>query len=581
MAESRPKTGTRSKKAFQTDLALYARKCLRIVTKEPKLLPLEFNPAQKLVHERLSKQFKEHGRVRAIILKARQEGVSTYVSARFYRLATLWPFQNCVVIADKRDRGGTIFGMYERYDTYIPDEWKMEKAHYRAAAKLIYEMGSRISVETAKDTDAGRAATIHALHATELALWENAEDVWTAISAAIPKQGSEIIIESTAKGVGNLFHNMWLDATEGRSNYIPIFLPWWIHTDYRDKVSPERDQHLRVTLTPWEEQALHEGIEWEGERHRLSIEQISWRRTTIADDYRGDERAFRQEYPSTPEEAFITTGNAFFDDEALERYRSLARSPMRANLVSSGDAIAAIRSERGYLRIWTPPDTQGHYVIAADTASGRQVSARQTFSEAGDERGGKDFNCAHVFDTVSRSFVAQLHGGMAPEVFADQLYMLGRYYSNVGMPDMPERRRPAYMAVEANHESGETVLRILAEDYNYPQLHYHRTFNQRTRKTTSRRGWLTRLENRQQMLDELSQAIRENSVVLPDVDTLREFATFVRDEKTGKPEAVEGTHDDRVIPAAIALQLARDVRPPKQRKLPEVWVGTSPTGWSN
>jgi hypothetical protein len=568
-----------TRKNFQTNLELYAENCLRIVDKEPKLRPLTFNLAQRTVHDRITRQLKETGHVRAIILKARQEGVSTYSAARFFRRANLWSFQNCVVIADKKDRASKIFGMYERMDKYIPEEWREPKEHYRATQKLFYENGSRVSVETANDVNAGRADTIHALHATELPLWENAEDVWVAMSASIPDKGSEIIIEATAQGVGNLFHNMWLDAVAGEIDYVPIFLPWWIHEEYAAEVTPEQEKALRATLTSWEEKALDVGLEWEGGVHRLSIGNIAWRRATIRNKYRGDERKFQQEYPATADEAFLTSGNPFFDPDALNRYIDSARpAPERVNLVYSGDAFYPMRAEQGSLRIWEHPRPDGHYVIGADTATGRQVKARQTFSEAQGEDGGKDFCCADVFDVVSRSFVAQLHGPMAPEVFADQLAMLGRYYSNVGMPDDPARRRPSLIAVEMNHASGETVNRILKDDYAYRNLYYHRVVNKRMNKITQELGWHTNVTNRQQMLDDLAQALRENQVHLPNPDALREFSTFVRNEKTGKPEASEGTHDDRVISAAISLQVARDQRPPRETKLPEIRVGNSPTG---
>lgn len=583
-----PETPDHETDDYRHDLALYSKNVVRIVTKQAKLSPLEFNFAQRFVHSRIAKQMRETGRVRAIVLKARQEGVSTYVAARFFRQATLWPNQTCVVIADTHKRGGTIFGIYERIDSHCPEEWRPQKSHYRKSNTLTYAkplgggLNSRIQVETANDAAAGRGDTIQTLHATEFAFWESAETVWVGLAQAVPDSGSEIIIESTANGVGNLFHQMWEEAAAQDSGYIAIFLPWFIHEEYREQVSDEREKDIRATLTAWEEMALEVGIEWEGEAHRLDISQVAWRRTKIRDGFRGDDRAFRQEFPSTPDEAFITSGNVFFDEEALSHYRESSKiAPIRANLVLSGDAFAPIRSERGYLRIWEPPREDGHYVIAGDTATGRQVKARQSFSEAGDERGGRDFCCADVFDVVSRSFVAQLHGGMPPEVFADQLQMLGKHYSIAGMPDFPERRRPALIAVESNHSSGETVLRILKDDYGYQRLFYHRQINRRTNKQTEVLGWRTNVENRQQMLDDLAQAFRENQIHMPNPDTIRECFTFVRQEKDGKPLAQEGCHDDRVISAAIALQIARGARPHVRTRLPEFQTGNSPTGWSN
>ena len=53
------------------------------------------------------------------------------------------------------------------------------------------------------------------------------------------------------------------------------------------------------------------------EEHGLSLEQIVWRRWKIEEDFSGNLELFRQEYPLTPEEAFVTSGNPVFRDVEL------------------------------------------------------------------------------------------------------------------------------------------------------------------------------------------------------------------------------------------------------------------------
>jgi hypothetical protein len=565
------------------DLALYCKRALRIVTKQAELVPLEFNFAQRYAHERLSKQMAEKGRIRAIVLKARQEGISTYVAARNMRRITLYPNQNAMVVADQKVRGATLFGIYDTYYRNLPDSYRPTKRYTAKGTQLHFDtptgiggLNSKINVGTANDKQTGRAAAIHALHASEVAWWDAAEDVWVGLAQSVPDEGSEIVIESTANGVGNFFHVMWQEAEAGTNGYIAIFLPWFIHEEYAIPVSPEQEEEIRKTLTPWERTAMDEGIPWEGDTWALSVPQVAWRRRKITEDFRGDERGFRQEFPSTPREAFLVSGNCFFDEERLLEYEEMSERPvLRGNLDRRGDSIGPVRSEFGWLRMYRAPTAKGHYVIFADTAEGKQSGTQRevSFTDPDMERGGRDFCSADVFDVVSRTYVAQLHGRMSPETFAEQLNLLGRYYT-VGTMD--RGRKPALIGVEQNHSSGESVLRYL-KDAAYPSLYHHRHINRRTNKATTLLGWRTTVENRMPMLDEFAGALRDNSISLPNADTIRECYTFIRDD-TGRPEAQEGCHDDRVISAAGALQMARHSRPPIKSTVARVKVTDSPTG---
>lgn len=586
-------------KRFMGDLDFYGQACLMIRTKLAEMKPFRFNNAQRIVHRKLHQQFKETGRVRAIVLKARQEGVSTYTAARFFRRLHLMPNQEALVLADELDRARKLFTIYDRFAHHLPPEIQPMMRYVSKQTQMVFDnpddklrsqlpgLGSTITVETAKDTAAGRASTINMMHASEMAFWPNAADVWVSLAQAVPDQRSEVIIESTANGVGNFFHQMWLAAEKGESGYVPIFLPWWIHEEYTIPLTKGQREDVLGTLDEEERSWVDDGIEFEGERHRLTLEQIAWRRQTINDKLFGNVRAFRQEYPKDPEEAFLVSGNCFFDEDVLKRYHATARPyQRRGNLISKAGAVRFKDAERGWIRIWEPPSDGKTYVIAADTASGRQIGARTgSFDDPESEKGGRDFSSADVLalslvdGQVVREQVAQLHGRLAPEVFAQQLAWLGVYYSTSGGHAVAGLRLPALIGVERNHTSGQTVLRCLQQTHRYPRLHYARRMNVRTGETQQERlGFITNAETRMPMLDELAMVLREEQIRIPNVDTIREMQTFIRDH-TGKPQAQEGCHDDRVISLAIALQLARNVSltPPKGR-IPDYAVGSSPTG---
>lgn len=588
-------------KRMATDLELYSKLCLHIRTKgdetgPSQIVPFEWNDEQTHINQLLKQQYKDQRRVRAIVLKARQVGVSTYTAARFFRRFHLFPNQRAVVIADEIDRAAELFLMYDRFAAYLPEEMRPMTRFTSKQKQLWFDnpkdqdrgknpgLGGGIQVETAGDAAAGRGATIQLVHCSEMGTWPNAEDVYISLIQAVPDYESEVLIESTANGVGNLFHNMWLEAEAGENGFVPIFLPWWAHKPYTLPLKDDEKHYVLETLNDEERQFYEEGVEWKGEFHKLTLGQLAWRRKTIREKTLGDVRAFRQEYPATPEEAFLTSGNCFFDEEELKRYDLASRGPlMRANLVKEGGGgIRCRRAEMGYLRIWELPQEGKTYVIGCDTATGRQVSARDTsFADPDAERGGRDFSSADVYSVRDRRLVAQLHGRMAPEVLAEQLYLLGHFYASESAPSSGQLV-PSLLAVEKNHSSGETVLRLLQQHHRYPRLYYGKQINRRANRVTQVLGWVTSQETRMPMLDELAQAVRERTIDLRNPDTIREMFTFIRGED-GKPEAQEGCHDDRVISLAIAMQAARN----ENSAYPKNWdrndrlvgAGTSPTGF--
>lgn len=539
------------------------------------MVPLTFNEPQRIVHEKLADQYKRLGKNRAIVLKARQEGVSTYTAARFFRRVHMYPNQEALVIADEKDRAQAIYSIYDRFANFLPPEVKPMVRYATKKTEMVFDnpddrarslqpgLGSRISVETANDTNAGRGETKQCVHASELAFWEKPEDVWISLSQAVPDDESEVIVESTANGVGNFFYEMWQMAeegggeTEGSNGYLAIFLPWWIDQSYQLRLTGEQEEDIRDSLSDTEKMWMKDGIEFRGVRHQLSLGQIAWRRQTIREKFNLDERAFRQEYPATPEEAFLVTGDTFFDPDILEQYRGKCALPiMRGRIDKIGQTVMVKPSEFGYLRVWENPNKDSTYVIGADTATGRQVAARDaSFADPDREKGGRDFSSADVFDVTNRKVVAQLHGRMAPEIFADNLALLGVLYSSKGIGDI---RQHSLIAVEKNYSSGETVLRELQQRLRYPRLYYARQVNRRAEKVKEVLGWQTTVETRMPMLDKLASALREGTIAIPNKDTIKEMLTFVRGED-GKPQAQEGSHDDRVISLAIALFVSEQV----------------------
>lgn len=565
---------------LREDEELYDLSCLKIRNKEGALVPLAWNFAQRFVNGKLDEQLKSDKRVRAIILKARQEGVSTKVAARFFRHANLWSGRKGLILANAIENAEAIFSIYERYHNNLPPELQPEITTKATRRSIRYAHDSELSIRPASDKDAGRAQTIHDLHCSEIAFWPLGQqrDVWVSANQAVPEYGTEIIVESTANGAGGLFYELWENTQRPGSGWIGIFLPWWIHEEY--DCTPEypvaHDELELIANNPddFEKQSLSDGIPWEGENYVLPLSRLVWRRRTIINRFGGDPvtlgkdatRDFQQEYPATAEEAFIASGATYFDEDEVRNLARETREPTRiGRLVETRDddgakQVAFQDSQRGFVRIWAEPNPEGHYVLGADTAEGKLVATRRSADPAANEAGGRDYSCASVVRIRRRDeegprieLVATIHGQLVSDVLAKQISLIAEWYSCGGPKDkpVPTRIDPIKVTVENNHASGQRLLQYLKDILHYKNIYWQREYNTRTKQFQPRIGWRTDDKSRDVLLDSLGELIRKRQAAVPDADTVRELGQFVYNDQ-GKPGAIDGAHDDRVFGLALA-----------------------------
>lgn len=293
----------RIRQRLKDDLPHYGVKCLRIRTKTLGVQPLTFNREQLYVHERLEAQKKRTGKVRALILKGRQTGISTYVSARGYHYTTHRKGVRAFILTHRQDATDNLFGMVERYNRMCPKPVKpfTGRANAKEMSFPLLDSGYRVSTAGAKET--GRSETIQFFHGSEVAFWANADThVAGALNAVPDADDTEVILESTAYGMSGVFYEMCLEAEKGLGAFQLIFLPWHWHEEYR--ATPPAD---------WEPPP--EWVEY-GALHGLASDQLYWamekNRTLVKgtgdDPDEGPGWKFKQEYPATSAEAFQAAG---------------------------------------------------------------------------------------------------------------------------------------------------------------------------------------------------------------------------------------------------------------------------------
>lgn len=316
---------------LKDDFEYYAKHCLSIRTKSDGVKPFILNKAQRYIHERIQKQLKETGKVRALILKGRQQGASTYVEGRFMWRTTHTKGVKAFILTHEEDASKNLFNMAKRYYAHLPDPVKPAISSSNARELIFPSLDSGYSVGTAGNKAVGRSQTNQYFHGSEVAFWPNASEHAKGVLQTVPDaDDSEVVYESTANGVGNFFHLQWKMAESGQSGFIAIFIPWFWQDEYTKKLTEgfsKTDEELKGS-----------------QHYSLSDEQVLWMRSKIQElstDGKDGESAFKQEYPMNAAEAFqVSGGNGLITAERVMKAR-------KVNAAGSGPLIVGVDPSRG------------------------------------------------------------------------------------------------------------------------------------------------------------------------------------------------------------------------------------------
>lgn len=492
------------KRLFE-DFEYYAKHALKIRTKEGTVVPLVLNDAQKIFIKVVIRQLTTTGKVRVVVLKGRQQGLSTIIEGIIYWWTSQHSAVKAIVMTHLGESTKALFDMCKRYHENCPEILRPH-TKYSSRKELAFDiLDSSYMVATAGGEGVGRGETIQLAHLSEAAFYPpaTARDNINGLMQAIPNaKGTFVFVESTANGIGNPFHNIWTSAVEGKSEYEAVFIPWFIQKEYRSEVPKGFER------TPKEKELV--------EKYGIDDEQLMFRRHKIAVN---GEEMFQQEYPFHADEAFLTSGRPVFHTQQI--HDTLQSAPdilQRLELIGEEFEEAA----RGSLLLYHLHDPGETYYIGADVAMG--------------VRGG-DWSVAQILDSKKRQvgvYRSQVH----PDYFATVLDKLGHFFNT------------AKIAVENNNHGILTATR-LGKDLVYPNLYFETHVDKQTEDETVTFGFRTTVKTKPLIIDKLRQAYREKDIEVNDKTTLRECITYVVTDE-GKMEAESGCFDDCVMSLAIA-----------------------------
>lgn len=415
-----------------------------------------------------------------INLKARQIGFSTLVAAFCLWLTFGWPEREIVMLSKTERESIKLLGK-TRYAMRSMPEWvklRGPKLLDRTSQRMTFDNESMIS-SLPSNNDPARGDSLFLIILDEWAFLPNPEAAYASVEATIDLGGRAIGL-STANGEGNFFHDMWLEAQAGVNGFHSVFFPW--------SAVPERDQE-------WYDQKVRE------------LQNRIWQ--------------LHQEYPATPEEAFIGSGNPVFNLDIIRKFQPETCEDWTISGSSPRDVQLF---EGGPFLVWEPPNLEDKYsyVVGNDTALGLEHG---------------DATVAWVICVNTGMPVAVWYGRADPDVFGESILpAIGWWYRN------------AIIVPEVNNH-GLTVVKAL-QRAKYKWIYRRRAFARQKEKALESYGFMTTHTTKPVLIDELGAWLRDVPNI-PHKKTIHELMTFTRNangKMAGSP------HDDCVIALALAVQ---------------------------
>lgn len=549
---------------LRTDFPFYCRTVIEIKDKAGNACMFHLNRMQRRLWEFYQEDVAAGRQIDWYVIKGRQMGSTLFFTVLFYWLISLWANRNAAVVAQDEDAGRSLGGKIQNYYQRSKPEFRpsyriMNREQIHLASSLEeFKRTGEIGLDCHLDTfsidtkNLGRSYTFQFMLFTEYAMYESVvsdvEDRLDSIYNTMSDDLTNIIVrETTPKGEGKAKED-WEDAENGQRK---IFISWVAMENYRIELTPsqywelssvedsrygdeleERKKIIKQLNYWWPE------INTEAEIEHEVYCRLAWRRRRIDRKLSGKKAKFRQEYPTSVEDAFTFSGECVFP---VERIVEMENFLDRENFPQSNwsyhhddevdDATRKFyRDDYGKVIIYEPPIEGVSYVIPADGAQGIQ---------------GGDDSSLLVFRLPELVEVASFSDICIPDKFAGIINYLGRLYNN------------AFIGPEINDKGGYAVVEKLVNFYHYPNI-YHQINPLQTKVDTNiRYGWLTNPVTRPIMIDDFTVCLEDGTILIKTKKVLTQCKSFVIIK--GKPQAAPGKHDDLVITAMIGRQLATAV----------------------
>jgi hypothetical protein len=546
------------------DFPKFCAESTSVLTKQSGRVPGRLSPGGLKLWKAIRAQRLARQPVRVVVLKARQVFVSTATQQYIYQQMYL-PEQKAMAFGDLYKSAKAL---WEYGDNFARNTRAFRGkiappavANVTKHRTIEFANGSEIGYQTADSTTTGRAHRVRHLHLSEYAFYRDAETLMTGLMQSVPDDpNTTIIVESTANGYGNAFHELCMRALDParRGSWAFIFFAWHEHPEYTRPLDMHSDR-FRASLDAEEYSLLT--------RFNLTLEQLNWRRWKIKDACGGSVQQFHQEYPSTPDEAFLTSGRARFDQGVLSRQPVVTEwtigdmVPVMVGLTERTQFVP--RSDgNGQLSILRRPVKGESYLMGVDTAQG--IDRAEGRGDA-----DPDYSVACVLNQATGEQVAVFRGHASILTFAESVVAMAKWYNS------------AFIVPEANSQGAAVIEQVIRCEYPISRIYWrNRAAHDQRPGRIEELGFQTTVSSKPLLIAKLEQCLDDGSVMVRHQPTLQELRSYVYDAKGGM-NASPGSHDDLVIALALAcmgFEAAPRQKPPLPKPTVDEDDGIRPDG---
>lgn len=553
------------------DFEFWVYTCIRIQDKESfKIIPFKLRKAQFKLLMSFEKQRLAGIPIRTIVGKARQWGGSTLT-----QMYMMWIQQkhkqnwHIAVVAHLDDVAKHIRGMYTRAAKHYPQSiGSITLAPYERSSKnlICRETNSMIAVGSVENPDQFHGYNFAMCHLSECGRWgettkKSANELVQAIRPTVPNVPySMIVLESTANGRGNMFHNEWVAAVSETSRYDAVFVAWFEIELYQKPIDNYKEFIAKMEAHPKREYFW--GLWMKG----ATLEGINWYMYTQAAENFSDLQMYRQ-YPSDSEEMFSSTGRRVFSPFILGNAKINCLPPVaKGQLFAKGqkgkDAFLDLEYREtlnGELWIWDYPDTSinvtNRYVVVADI---------------GGKSDGADYSTVRVIDRYylmeggTPEAVATWRSHLDQDLFAWVCAMIAKWYNNALLVIESNSLRKELVDTE-----GSQFLTVLNEISGYYDNLYTRTDPAKIREgLPAQWGFHMNIQTKPMVVNALNAAYRDETFVERDLRVIDEADCFEY-HSDGTMGAVDGQHDDLLMATAIGVWVSESYMDVPRKVEPE------------
>jgi len=547
------------------DFEYWAGTCCHIQDKATKsIIKFTLRKPQRKLLTVLIKDYFDGIPVRIIIVKARQWGGSTLVQL-FMAWVQLFHFErwHSCIVTQIEDQARTIRAMYTRMAQYHPKEIRsvdFENFEGSSKNKKVKGRDNVIYIGSMERPDNLRSGDYMMAHLSEVGLWKETkgkkpEDVIQTIAGSVPPNPYTIIVqESTAKGIGNYFHNTTLQAMRGESNYRVVFVGCFENEENWMPFKDERDKAEFVAHMTDKERTYYEVAEG------ATLEGINWYRFKQQTDNLSDWR-MESEFPATIDLAFQSTGRRAHDPVYISRMRQYCRPPVyKGDMFADRplgsralDNIHFSETQEGELWIWEKPDHEtkvsNRYVVSVDIGGHSDTADYSVISV---------IDRYYLMDGGVEEAIATWRGHLDQDFMIWKAVQIAAWYNGALLVVEANSLRHEWVGTEGDHTA--TILDEI-KDY-YPNLYMRAAPADKIREGfTGRYGFFTG-SNKTELVDSMNSRLRDMGYIERDERVLNE-ADYYEFKSDGTYGAVDGMHDDLYMCRAIGLKVSSKMEIPK------------------